>query len=72
MLKGIIEGVSLGGADRFIGFIFGLAEGFVVVTLILFLLRVQPLFDESSILSDSFFARIILPLITGRESSTNV
>jgi len=72
MLKGIVNGIRLGGVDRFLGILFGLAEGIVVVSLILFVLRIQPLFDPSSILSDSFFARILLPLITGTESAANV
>jgi membrane protein required for colicin V production len=72
MLKGIIERIRLGGADSFIGLIFGLAEGIVVVSLILFLLRIQPLFDPSPLISDSFFARILLPLIVGQESLVNV
>jgi len=67
MLKGIINGIKLGGADRFFGIIFGFAEGLAVVSLILFVLRIQPLFDPSSILSDSFFAGLLLPLITGTE-----
>jgi len=67
MLKGIIDGVRLGGVDRFLGLIFGLAEGLAVVSLILFLLRVQPLFDPEKILSESFFANLLLPFITGRE-----
>ena len=72
LLKGIIEGVSLGGADRFLGVIFGLAEGIAVVSLILFLLKVQPLFDPSEILSDSAFARLLLPFITGTEKVLDV
>ncbi|MCL2243376.1 MAG: CvpA family protein [Treponema sp.] len=69
MLKGIITGIKLGGADRFLGIIFGLAEGIAVVSLILFILRIQPLFDPSPILTDSFFADLLLPLITGTEAS---
>jgi membrane protein required for colicin V production len=72
MIKGIVEGVSLGGADRFLGIVFGLAEGLVVVSLILFLLRIQPLFDPTPILSESFFARLLLPLITGTEKLASV
>jgi len=72
ILKGIIEGVRLSGADRFLGLIIGLAEGIAVISLVLFVLRVQPLFDPSSILSDSFFARLLLPLITGSETSISV
>jgi len=69
MLKGIINGIRLGGADRFLGIIFGFAEGLAVISLILFVLRIQPLFDPSSILSESFFANLLLPLITGTEST---
>jgi membrane protein required for colicin V production len=72
MLKGIIHGIQLGGADRFLGIFFGIAEGIAVVSLVLFVLRIQPLFDPSSILSDSLFARLLLPFITGRETITNV
>ena len=67
MLIDIIHNVSLTRADSFLGIIFGFAEGLAVVSLILFFLRIQPLFDPSVILSDSIFARILLPLITGRE-----
>lgn len=69
MLKGIINGIRLSGADRFLGIVFGFAEGLAVVSLILFLLKIQPLFDSSQILSDSFFARLLLPMITGKTES---
>ncbi|MDR1837869.1 MAG: CvpA family protein [Treponema sp.] len=72
ILKDIIDRVSLSGADRLLGVFFGLAEGIAVISLVLFLLRIQPLFDPSSILSDSFFARLILPLITGSENTAGV
>ena len=72
LLKGIIEGLKLGNADRFLGIIFGLAESIAVISLILFLLRIQPLFDSSSILSGSIFARILLPLIMGSEKTIDV
>ena len=74
MLKGIIDGVMLGGADRFLGIVFGLAEGMAVVSLILFLMKIQPLFDPSQMFADSFFANLILPLIGGSsaESVPNV
>ena len=65
IIKGIIEGVNLGGANRFLGIIFGLAEGLLVVSLLLFLLNIQPLFDPTQIFEDSFFANLILPLLIG-------
>jgi membrane protein required for colicin V production len=70
MLKGVIEGVSLQGADHLLGIFFGFAEGLAVISLILFLLRIQPLFNPSVLLSDSFFARVLLPLIVGKPGST--
>jgi len=72
MLKEIIRGIKLGGADRFLGVIFGLAEGIVVISLVLFLFRIQPLFDPSSLLQESIFARLLLPLITGKENIDGV
>jgi membrane protein required for colicin V production len=72
MLKGIISGVRLTGADRFLGIIFGLAESIAVISLVIFVLKIQPLFDPSSILSESFFANLLLPLITGQENVTGV
>jgi len=72
MLVNIINKVSLSGADRFFGLVFGLAEGIVAVSLILLLLKIQPLFDSSSLLENSFFARLILPLIAGKEKIPGV
>ncbi|MCL2809157.1 MAG: CvpA family protein [Treponema sp.] len=68
ILLNIIDQISLTGADSFIGIIFGFAEGIVVVSLILFLLKIQPLFDSSELLDNSFFARLLLPFITGNDS----
>ena len=65
MLKEIIEGVRLGSADRFLGILFGLVEGIIVVSLVLFLFSVQPLFDYRPILEKSLFAKILMPFITG-------
>ena len=72
MLIDIIDTVSLTKADGYIGIIFGLAEGIAVISLLLFLLRLQPLFDPDPLLSDSFFARILLPFITGKETGADV
>ena len=64
-LKNIIEGIRLGGLDRLLGFIFGFAEGLVIVCLLLFLLSIQPFFDSRVILEKSLFAEILLPFIMG-------
>ena len=65
MLKNIIEGIKLGGIDRVLGFLFGFAEGIIIVCLILFLISIQPLFDPGKILGRSFFAELLLPFIMG-------
>jgi uncharacterized membrane protein required for colicin V production len=48
--------------DKFLGILFGIAEGMVLAALVVLLLRLQPLFDPSSLLRDSLFARLLLPL----------
>jgi membrane protein required for colicin V production len=72
MLKEIIEGVKLGSADRLLGILFGIIEGIIVIGLILFLLSLQPLFDSRRILEKSFFAKLLLPFITGYGRSSGV
>ena len=71
MLINIIDQISLTTADSYLGIVFGLAEGIAIVSLVLFLLKVQPLFDSSNILNNSFFARLLLPFITGLESTAD-
>ncbi|MDR2479137.1 MAG: CvpA family protein [Treponema sp.] len=65
LLKDIIEGIRLGGADRFLGLVFGIIEGVIVVSLVLFLFTVQPLFDAGPMLQKSLFAEWLLPFVTG-------
>ena len=61
MLKDVVMGAKLGSLDKILGAFFGLAEGFAVIALILFVLSVQPLFDTSTLIGDSIFAQILLP-----------
>jgi membrane protein required for colicin V production len=72
ILREIVEGIKLGGADRVLGTIFGLVEGIIVISLILFILTIQPLFEPKTVLGESFFAKLLLPLITGREISAGL
>jgi membrane protein required for colicin V production len=68
LLKDIIQRVSLGGVDRFLGLLFGLAEGLALISLLLLALKLQPVFDTESLLEGSFFAGLLLPLITRPQS----
>jgi membrane protein required for colicin V production len=65
ILKDVVEGANLGILNKILGAIFGLAEGFAIITLIVFVLNVQPLFDASRILEDSILAELLLPIIEG-------
>jgi membrane protein required for colicin V production len=65
MLTEIVDRVKLYAVDRFLGFVLGVAEGIVVVSLILLLLSVQPLFDEGPLLRGSVFSELLLPFIRG-------
>jgi membrane protein required for colicin V production len=69
ILKDIIERINLGGLDRFLGLLFGLLEGLVLVSLILFVLLIQPLFPPERVLGESLFARLLLPLIASSAES---
>jgi membrane protein required for colicin V production len=63
VLKDVVKGANLGGANKVLGAVFGLVEGFALTAIILFFLKVQPLVDTSKLLEDSIFAQILLPLI---------
>jgi membrane protein required for colicin V production len=64
LLVDIVERINLGGVDRFLGFLFGFAEGIAVTSLLLLALMVQPIFDAGPLLEGSFFAELLFPLIT--------
>ena len=64
VLKDVIMGAHLGGADKVLGALFGLFEGFALTAIILFILSVQPIFDASKVIGDSIFAEILLPLVS--------
>jgi membrane protein required for colicin V production len=64
MLKEILEQMNLKGVDHFLGAVFGLVEGLAVVSLILFFINIQPVFDREKILSGSIFAEQLLPLVS--------
>jgi len=65
VLKDIIERIQLGGPDRFFGFLLGIAEGLVVVCLLLFLINIQPFVKPALILEGSLFAELLMPFIIG-------
>lgn len=67
LLTDIVERINLGGVDRFLGFLFGFAEGIMVTALLLLAFTLQPIFDAGPLLEGSFFAELLLPFIIRRE-----
>ena len=58
----VFQGDIMRGLDKSLGFFLGIAEGFLVVGLILFLLHSQRFFDIRPVLDASFFEKLISPL----------
>lgn len=54
VLGGIFKGDILGSLNRALGFFLGLAEGVLIVAVILLVLHVQPWIQVDSLLADSF------------------
>ena len=65
IVKDIITRARLEALDKALGIILGLAEGFALVVVALFLLTIQPLFDSAPLLGQSIIARFLLPLVRG-------
>ena len=59
----ILEKIKLDKLDRLLGFALGVVEGAIVVILIVYLLRVQPLLDLTEVLDGSFFAGLVLEIV---------
>jgi membrane protein required for colicin V production len=64
IINDVVDGMNLTTIDKVLGAVFGLAEGIVAVSLVLFVIVIQPLFDPAPVLQGSIFAGIILPLIS--------
>jgi len=67
MLHNIIERLSLDRLDSALGFFLGIAEGLVVVAVVLFVVNWQPFFDPQKLLGNSFFARMLFPVLPSPE-----
>ena len=59
ILQKIFQISLLNSLDHGLGLLFGLAEGFALVCLIIFILQVQPFIDTGNLLTGSFFASLM-------------
>jgi len=58
------EGESMTNLDRALGFFLGIAEGFLLILFLLFIIKSQHFIDLSFITRDSFFSRIFEPFLS--------
>ena len=63
IVNDIITRINLNPLDKILGIFIGLAEGFALVILSLFLLTIQPLFDPDPLIGQSCFAQFLLPFV---------
>ncbi len=62
LFRGFIETLHLQNLDKALGLFLGIAEGLILILLLLWGLRVQPIFDTKALLEKSWIARFLLPL----------
>jgi membrane protein required for colicin V production len=62
-LKGFVNNVNLQNLDKALGLFLGLVEGIALAAVVIFALRLQPLFDVQSILAGSLCVRMLEPLM---------
>jgi membrane protein required for colicin V production len=63
IVSDVVSGMNLSTLDKVLGALFGLVEGLLAASLMLIIIRIQPLFDSSAMLQGSFFANVILPMV---------
>lgn len=64
ILADVVRQVDVLGLDKGLGIVLGLVEGLLFVSVVLFLLSVQPLFDTAALLKNSVFAKYLMPLVS--------
>ncbi|MDR1389766.1 MAG: CvpA family protein [Treponema sp.] len=62
ILSDIIDKLNLEKLDKGLGLFLGLAEALALVSVVVLVLFIQPLFDSKNLVSESIFARVILHL----------
>ncbi|GAB4222851.1 MAG: hypothetical protein Kow009_14700 [Spirochaetales bacterium] len=62
LFRGFIESLHLQNLDKALGLFLGTGEGLILILLLLWGLRMQPIFDVDALLEGSWVARFLLPL----------
>jgi membrane protein required for colicin V production len=63
LLHGLVERIQLEKLDQALGFFLGLVEGFLLLAVLVFLLRIQPLLDVENLFAGSFLADLMQRII---------
>jgi membrane protein required for colicin V production len=64
IVKEVLDQMHMDGVDRFLGALFGIVEGLAAVSLLLFVINIQPLIDQEKLIGNSIFAEHLLPLVS--------
>ena len=67
LISKLFEVSVLKRLDRILGFFFGVIEGSAIVGFVIFLITIQPFFDPSKLLNDSFVYSIFCKIIASPE-----
>lgn len=62
-LNRLVERINLDNLDHALGFFLGVAEGMLLIFVMLLLLQVQPFVSSEAVVRDSVFAEALLPLL---------
>lgn len=62
MLRSILEGLHLAFIDNLLGFVLGLIEGAIIVSFMVYLLKVQSFFDIGIYLDQSWVVGLLEPI----------
>lgn len=60
LLQRILEKLHLEKLDRALGFFLGIIEGILLITVVIFVLQIQPFFPVEKFLQESFIANVII------------
>jgi membrane protein required for colicin V production len=55
--------LRLGSLDRALGFFLGIAEGIIIIAVIIIIMRLQPFFEVEELINESVIAGIMLQII---------
>ncbi len=61
-ISNILESLHLTAFDNILGFVLGLIEGAVVISFLVFVLRLQTLIDMNSLFAESWIVELLEPL----------